>query len=116
MSTPEMRLALEHALTAGAQPRRRVGVSFHSVSSTSFDMITMRNPMRWTEPYSTAQRAVELDATSQLGYLALAQAHYYRRDLSAFRPAADRVLSLNPRDTMQCRHDWPSDCVWRRLA
>ena len=47
----------------------------------------------------TAHQAVELDATSQLAYRALAEAHYYRRDLSAFRPAADRALSLNPRDT-----------------
>ena len=46
-----------------------------------------------------ARRAVELDATSQLGFVALAQAHWYRRELSAFRPAAERVLMLNPRDT-----------------
>ena len=47
----------------------------------------------------TAQRAVELDATSQLAYVALAQAHYFRRELGAFRPTADRVLALNLRDT-----------------
>lgn len=47
----------------------------------------------------TAQRAVELDATSQLAYRSLAEAHYYRQELSAFRVAADRVLALNPRDT-----------------
>ncbi len=47
----------------------------------------------------TAQRAVELDATSQLAHLALAETHYFRRELGAFRPAADRVLALNPRDT-----------------
>ena len=47
----------------------------------------------------TAQRAVELDATSQNAYRSLAEAHYYRRELSAFRPAAERVLALNPRDT-----------------
>ena len=46
-----------------------------------------------------ARRAVELDATSQLAYRALAEAHYFRRELSAFRPAADRALALNPRDT-----------------
>ena len=67
----------------------------------------------------TAQRAVELDATSQLAYFALAQAHYHRRELSAFRPAADRALSLNPRDTSNVAMmgvliaysgDWPSGC------
>ena len=67
----------------------------------------------------TAQRAVELAATSQLAYRSLAEAHYYRRELSAFRPAADRVLSLNPRDTSNVgmigiliafAGDWPSGC------
>ncbi len=48
---------------------------------------------------STAQRAVELDATSQLAYRSLAEAYYYRRELRAFRPAAERALALNPRDT-----------------
>ncbi len=46
-----------------------------------------------------AQRAVELDATSQLAYRSLAEAHYYRRERSPFRTAADRALALNPRDT-----------------
>ena len=68
----------------------------------------------------TAQRAVELDATSQLAYRALAEAHYFRRELGAFRPAADRVLSLNPRDTSNVgmigsliayAGDWPRGCA-----
>jgi len=46
-----------------------------------------------------AREAVELDATSQNAYRSLAEAHYYRREFSAFRPAAERVLTLNPRDT-----------------
>ena len=48
---------------------------------------------------TAAQRATELDATSQLGYRALAEAHYFRRELSASRAAADHALMLNPRDT-----------------
>jgi len=73
----------------------------------------------------TAQRAVALNATSQLAYSALAQAHYYRRELSAFRPAADRVLSLNPRDTSNVglagmliaySGDWTNGCsIIRKL-
>lgn len=47
-----------------------------------------------------AQRAVALDTTSQLAYRALAFAHFFRRDFAAFRMAADRVLALNPRDTL----------------
>ena len=48
---------------------------------------------------SAARHAVELDATSQIAYSALAHAHYCRRELSAFRPAAEQVLTLNPRET-----------------
>ena len=68
---------------------------------------------------SAAQRAVELDATSQLAYRSLAEAHYFRRELGAFRPAADRVLSLNLRDTSNIAiighliaygGDWPGGC------
>ena len=51
-----------------------------------------------------ARRAVEVDPVSQLGYLALAIAHYYRRDLSTFRSAAERAVSLNPRDTNTVAH------------
>ena len=46
-----------------------------------------------------ARRAVELDATSQLAYRSLAEAHYLRKERGAFFQAADRVLELNPRDT-----------------
>jgi serine/threonine protein kinase/tetratricopeptide (TPR) repeat protein len=48
---------------------------------------------------SAARRAVELDATSQLAYRALAEVYYSRRDVGAFRAAAARALMLNPRDT-----------------
>ena len=66
-----------------------------------------------------AQRAVELDATSQLAYRSLAEAHYFRKERGAFLMAADRVLSLNPRDTsnvgmignlIALAGDWPRGC------
>ncbi|HUO84951.1 MAG TPA: protein kinase, partial [Thermoanaerobaculia bacterium] len=43
-----------------------------------------------------AQRAIEIDATSQLGWDTLADACYFGRDLAAFRSAADRAIALNP--------------------
>jgi serine/threonine protein kinase len=46
-----------------------------------------------------AQRAVEINRISQLGYEALAMANFLRRDLAAFRPAADRAMSLNIRNS-----------------
>jgi tetratricopeptide (TPR) repeat protein len=48
---------------------------------------------------SEAQRAVELDVTSQLANRALAETQYFRRELGVFRSATERVLMLNPRDT-----------------
>jgi serine/threonine protein kinase len=48
---------------------------------------------------TAAQRAVELNRTSQIAYEALAMVHFLRRDLAAFAPAADRATSLNPRNS-----------------
>jgi tetratricopeptide (TPR) repeat protein len=48
---------------------------------------------------TAAQRAVETNRTSQLAYEALAMTHFLRRDLAAFRPAADRATSLNTRNS-----------------
>jgi serine/threonine protein kinase/tetratricopeptide (TPR) repeat protein len=45
-----------------------------------------------------ARRAVELDATNPLAHFALAHAYYYRKDIGAFRGAAEHCLALNPRD------------------
>jgi TolB-like protein/Flp pilus assembly protein TadD len=46
-----------------------------------------------------ARRAVELDPTCQMGWEALADASYFARDLGTFRTAAERAMSLNPRNT-----------------
>jgi TolB-like protein/predicted ATPase len=48
---------------------------------------------------TAAQRAVDIDRASQLGYQVLAQSQFFRHDLDAFRSAADRAMSLNPRDS-----------------
>jgi tetratricopeptide (TPR) repeat protein len=47
---------------------------------------------------AAARRAVELDATNPLAHFALAHAYYYRKDIGAFRGAAEHCLTLNPRD------------------
>jgi len=46
-----------------------------------------------------ARRAVEINPTSQMGWEALAEASYFARDLGAFRNAAERAMTLNPRNT-----------------
>jgi TolB-like protein/Flp pilus assembly protein TadD len=51
-----------------------------------------------------ARRAVELDPSGHRGYHALAMAHYYRREIPAFRAAADRAIALNPLDGCNVAH------------
>jgi len=46
-----------------------------------------------------SRRAVELDRTNQFAYVALAQAQFFRRDLAAFAPTAERAMALNPLNT-----------------
>jgi hypothetical protein len=46
-----------------------------------------------------ARRAVELDRANQFAMVALAQAHFFRQDLAAFGPAAERAMALNPLNT-----------------
>jgi TolB-like protein/Tfp pilus assembly protein PilF len=45
-----------------------------------------------------AQRAVQIDATCQPAWEALAEVQYFSGDVSAFRQSAERVLALNPRN------------------
>ena len=45
-----------------------------------------------------AQRAAAAAPSSHFSHLALAQAHYFRKEFEAFRNAAERAVSLNPRD------------------
>src|SRR5688572_25455256 len=46
-----------------------------------------------------ARRAVELDRANQFALVALAQTHFFRQDLAAFHPAAERAMALNPLNT-----------------
>jgi len=46
----------------------------------------------------TARRAVAAAPSNHLGYHVLAQAHFFRRELPAFRNAAERAIALNPMD------------------
>ena len=46
-----------------------------------------------------ADKAFELDGSSQLVNQQLAQVYFFRQDQVRFRTAAERAISLNPRDT-----------------
>jgi len=45
-----------------------------------------------------ARRAVDAAPSNHLSHLALAQAHYFRKEFDAFRNAAERAVALNPMD------------------
>jgi TolB-like protein/Tfp pilus assembly protein PilF len=45
-----------------------------------------------------ARRAVDAAPSNHLAHMALAQAHYFRKELDAFRHAAERAVALNPMD------------------
>jgi TolB-like protein/class 3 adenylate cyclase len=48
---------------------------------------------------TAARRGVELDRANQFAMVALAQTHFFRQDLAAFGPAAERAMALNPLNT-----------------
>src|SRR5437660_108379 len=48
---------------------------------------------------AAARRGVELDRANQFALVALAQVHFFRQDLAAFRPAVERAMALNPLNT-----------------
>src|SRR5215472_14408431 len=46
-----------------------------------------------------AWRATTIDPACQLGWQQLAEAHFFARDYTAFRDAAERAIALNPRNS-----------------
>ena len=56
---------------------------------------TIARPDSMDRSLAAAQRAVSLAPSSQLAHAALASAHFFRRELGAFRGAAERALALN---------------------
>lgn len=46
-----------------------------------------------------ARRGVEFDRTNQFGLVSLAQTYFFRQDLAAFLPAAERAMAINPLNT-----------------
>src|SRR6266550_3504012 len=45
---------------------------------------------------TAARHAIEIDRSNQFALVALAQVHFFRQDLAAFFPAAERAMILNP--------------------
>ena len=71
-----------------ADLRRRICVWLPGSDATSLD-----------RALAAARRGVELDRANQFAMVALAQTHFFRQDLAAFGPAAERAMALNPLNT-----------------
>ena len=71
-----------------ADLRRRIRVWLSGSDATSLD-----------RALAAGRRAVELDRANQFALVALAQVHFFRQDLAAFGPAAERAMALNPLNT-----------------
>ena len=72
-----------------------------------------------------ARRAAEAAPSSHFSHLALAQAHYFRREIDAFRNAAERAIALNPMDGATVEYlghllafagDWERGCQLGEMA
>src|SRR6476469_7963569 len=57
------------------------------------------DPTSLDRALAAARRAVELDRANQFALVALAQVHFFRQDVAAFGPAAERAMALNPLNT-----------------
>ncbi|MFN2384699.1 MAG: protein kinase [Thermoanaerobaculia bacterium] len=57
------------------------------------------DPAALDRALAAARRGVELDRANQFALVALAQTHFFRQDLAAFGPAAERAMALNPLNT-----------------
>jgi TolB-like protein/class 3 adenylate cyclase/predicted Zn-dependent protease len=68
------------------------------VDEYSFDF-PGRDPTSLDRALTAARRGVELDRANQFAMVALAQTHFFRQDLAAFGPAAERAMALNPLNT-----------------
>jgi len=54
--------------------------------------------------FAAARQSVKIDRTCQSGNQLLAHVHFFRRDIPAFRAAAEEAIALNPRNTEVLAH------------
>jgi TolB-like protein/cytochrome c-type biogenesis protein CcmH/NrfG len=75
--------------------------------------------------FAAARRAIEVAPSNHYGYHALASVLFFRRDLPAFRSAAQRAITLNPMDgftvaymgmLMAYAGDWERGCALSEQA
>jgi len=94
----EMRAGLERAVEAHPRSAEVWACLAHLyLNEYSFGFNPRPDPL--DRALKAADTAFELNNASQFVNQQLAQVYFFRRDLSRFRAAAERAISLNPRDT-----------------
>jgi TolB-like protein/tetratricopeptide (TPR) repeat protein/predicted Ser/Thr protein kinase len=100
--TPEEHARLREGLERFVERGSRDAVVWACLSqlySDEFRFRFNRRPNALDRALAASRRSVDLDRTCQNGHQTLAQVHFFRRDIQAFRTAAEQAMALNPRNT-----------------
>jgi TolB-like protein len=101
--TPASHGALRSRLERAAKPDNRTSGLWACLAQVYVDEYAFGFPggdaTSLDRALSAARHGVELDRANQFAMVALAQTHFFRQDLAAFGPAAERAMALNPLNT-----------------
>jgi serine/threonine protein kinase len=94
-----LREALERALTR--EPgQAEAWAALSNLYSHEYTLDLNPHPDATARARHAAERAVELNPMSQRAWVAMTWVHFFARDLTALRAAADHAIPLNPLNTM----------------
>ena len=100
--TPASHAALKQRLEAALERDQRRAEIWSCLAQIYVDAYAFgfqADPTDLDRALVAARRGVEFDRTNQFGLVSLAQTYFFRQDLAAFRPAAERAMALNPLNT-----------------
>ncbi len=114
----ELREILEHAVRT-APGASDCWAMLSGIYSSEFHSDFNVRPDPLGRAIAAAHRAVDAAPTNQIAHCALAEALFFRREMAAFRHAAERAVALNPMDSgttafmgilMAYAGDWQRGC------
>ncbi len=100
--TPANHAALKKRLEAALERDQRRAEIWSCLAQMYVDAYAFgfqADPTDLVRALVAARRGVEFDRTNQFGLVSLAQTYFFRQDLAAFRPAAERAMAINPLNT-----------------